>query len=136
MPEILEEGLTTSQIRRIVVIFVTALITLLIWVDIIQSPWQIWIVFLGQWIPGLIWEYWVLLFSGTVIGGILFGFIFYWDKCQLARNKQSWLRTYGDELGWPLMILAFSIQFLVPYLRPLILGIILVSSWALFIFGS
>jgi hypothetical protein len=132
-PTIREEGFTETQARICVTAFITIMIIVLIAFDAQIGIWQSRIFLFERFWAWPRIEYWQNFFIGIVIFGILIWLILYWDNRLRLQGKQSWLRKHGDELGWPLMILAFTIQLLLPIIRPFLLGALLVSSWVLLI---
>lgn len=132
-PTIREEGLTEAQVRFLVTVFITILIIILIVFDAQIGIWQSRILLFGRFWAWPRVEYWEQLFIGILTVGILIWLILRWDKRLRLQGKQTWLQKHGDELGWPLMIIAFTFQLLLPIFRPFLLGALLVSSWVLLI---
>lgn len=98
-------------------------ITLLVTVFIII------IVFFDQLLTfGSLVLYWLLFAIGMIFGCLTIGsLLFFTERHQ--QQGETWAEKWGEEIGWPIMILAFTLQFLFPQIRPLILGAILSGSW-------
>lgn len=111
-----EEGISGAKLRWLITIIVTVFIVVLFLYDF----------FLGFWMHLF---YWISLVAGIILGLTILGYVSYWNTRQLEIKGESWLAKWGDEIGWPLMILAFSVQFLLPQLRPFLLGAILAGTW-------
>lgn len=111
-----EEGLSGAQLRLVVTFLVTILIIVILIFDGILGFWQVWF-------------YWLNFLMGIILSGFIIGLLLQWNTQQQKKDRESWLNKWGDEIGWPLMILAFTIQFFLPQLRPFILGAILTGSW-------
>ena len=104
-PTFREEGLKPAQIRLLIAIFVSAFVLFFIAFDFGNDLWLISIFLFGQWIPWLRVEYWVQLGSGVLVFCFMVGFMLYLEARQRAKGEEFWLAKYGDEIGWPLMIL-------------------------------
>lgn len=111
-----EEGFSGAQLRLVVTFLVSILIIVILFSDALLGFWQVWF-------------YWLSFFVGIIISGFVIGLLLHWNTQQRKKKQESWLSKWGDEIGWPLMILAFTIQFFLPQLRPFILGAILTGSW-------
>jgi hypothetical protein len=115
-----EENIPKSRLRLFITIVVTIFVAILVLID--QG--------LGFWSFGY---YWVLFGSGIGLSSLMFGLLFVWNDRQRKEEEETWLERWGEEIGWPLMILAFTIQFVFPLIRPFLLGAILGGSWFLVI---
>jgi hypothetical protein len=105
-------------------LFVTIVMTVFIFVLVLFDQ------FIGLWSLG---TYWVLFTTG-LIGCCLFIWVLLrWNEGHRKEGEETFLEKWGDEIGWPLMILAFTIQLLIPQIRPVLLGAILGGSWLLVI---
>lgn len=113
-----DEEIPKPRLRLFITIVVTVFIAILVFID----------QFLGLW---LLWVYW-LLFAIGLLGCIFTIWILLrWNERHRKNEEETFLEKWGDEIGWPLMILAFTIQFLIPQIRPILLGAILGGSWFL-----
>jgi hypothetical protein len=113
-----EEDIPQSKLRIAINVIVSAFIIILVIID----------QFLGLWPFGI---YWVLFALGVIVCSILTWILLRWNESHKKEDEETFLEKWGDEIGWPLMILAFTIQFLVPQVRPILLGAILGASWLL-----
>jgi hypothetical protein len=111
-----DEDSPKPKLRLFIAIIVTFFVAILIFID--QG--------LGLWPGGF---YWILFALGILLSCLIIGFLFAVNDKRLASDEETWLEKYGDEIGWPIMILAFTIQFLFPQIRPFFLGAILGGSW-------
>ncbi len=108
------------KLRLVITIFVTVFVVILIIFD----------QFLNLW---LLQIYWILFILGLLISLLLFWRVFLWNDVHSVKGKPTFLEKWSDEIGWPLMILAFTLQFIFPQIRPLLLGAILAATWFLVI---
>ena len=108
--------------RRTLRLLVTIIVTMFIGVLVIIDQ------FLGLW---LLWVYWLLFALGLIVCSLFMGVLLRWNEGRRKENEETFLERWGDEIGWPLMILAFTIQLLIPQVRPILLGAILGGSWLL-----
>ncbi|MFX1564889.1 MAG: hypothetical protein ACFFCH_02740 [Promethearchaeota archaeon] len=113
-----EEDIPQSKLRIVITVIVSAFIVILVIID----------QFLGLWPLG---AYWVLFALGVIFCCVLMWLLLRWNEGHRKEEEETFLEKWGDEIGWPLMILAFTIQFLVPQIRPILLGAILGGSWLL-----
>jgi Ca2+/Na+ antiporter len=113
-----DEDVPVSILRLVVTIVVTGFICFLVVIDQL----------LGLWPFGM---YWILLALGVVVCCVLLWILLKWNEEHQQEGAETFLKKWGEELGWPLMILAFTIQFFIPTIRPTLLGVILGGSWFL-----
>jgi len=115
-----EDDIPKSRLRIFVTIIVSVFIMILVIIDQLLGLWSLEI-------------YWVLFTLGLIVCTIGLWVILRWDERHREDDKQTFLERWGNEIGWPLMILAFTIQFVLPQVRPTLLGAILGGSWLLVI---
>ncbi len=113
-----DNDVSKTRLRLFITIIVTGLIGVLVFFDQL----------LGLWPLGM---YWILFILGLGMCGIFVWVLLRWNERHRKDDEKTFLERWGDEIGWPLMILAFTIQFLVPQIRPILLGAILGGSWFL-----
>ncbi len=113
-----EEDFSKPKLRLVVTTIVTVLVSVLIFFDQL----------LGLWPFGL---YWSLFAVGLIVCCIAIWILLRWDKRTRKEGDETFLEKWGDEIGWPLMVLAFTLQFLIPQIRPILFGAIIGGSWFL-----
>jgi hypothetical protein len=111
-----EEDIPKPRLRLYITSVVTVFIIILISIDQIFSVWPV----------GF---YWIQFALGILLSCLCIGLILIINEKRRTGEEETWLEKYGDEIGWPIMILAFTIQFLFPQIRPFLLGAILAGSW-------
>ncbi|MFW9831538.1 MAG: hypothetical protein ACFFD8_07160 [Candidatus Thorarchaeota archaeon] len=110
-----DDNIPKSKLQLLISVIVTGFIAILIIID--QSPMRV------------DWNfYWILLLLGAGISCSVIGLLL---KLSERRHnvEETFLERWAEEIGWPLMILAFTIQFLFPQIRPFLLGAILGGIW-------
>jgi len=117
------EDVGKSKLRLFITIVVTVFIGVFVAIDHL----------VGWWSLGI---YWVLFTLGLTGCGIILWVLLRWNERHRKDGEETFLEKWGDEIGWPIMILAFTIQFLIPQIRPVLLGAILGGSWFLVIWNS
>jgi hypothetical protein len=113
-----EEDFAKPKLRLVVTIIVTVFVGVLIFFDHL----------LGLWSFGL---YWILFVVGLIVCCMAIWILLRWDKRNRKEGDETFLEKWGDEIGWPLMVLAFTLQFLIPQIRPILFGAIIGGSWFL-----
>ncbi len=116
------EDIPRSKLRLFVTIIATIFVGALVSID----------QFLGLW---LLWVYWVLFVLGLLVCCVIIWVLLRWNEGHRKEGEETILERWGDEIGWPLMILAFTIQILIPQVRPILLGAILGGSWLLVVWN-
>ncbi len=119
---VLPEDISQSKLRIAITVIVSIFIIILVIID----------QFLGLWPLGV---YWILFSMGLIICCIVILVLLRWNEGHRREGEETFLEKWGDEIGWPLMILTFTIQFLIPQVRPILLGAILGGSWLLAIWN-
>ncbi|MFX1403667.1 MAG: hypothetical protein ACFE9D_04255 [Promethearchaeota archaeon] len=115
-----EDDISKSRLRLFTTISVSVVIVILVIIDQL----------LGLWSFGV---YWILFSLGLIFCTIAIWVVLQWDEGHRQDGRETVLEKWGDEIGWPVMILAFTIQFVLPQIRPILLGAILGGSWLLVI---
>jgi hypothetical protein len=117
-----EEDIPNSKLRLFVTTSVSVFIAILVFIDVL----------LGLWAFGV---YLILFALGLIACTIAIWILLRWNEGHRQEDQETFLEKWGDEIGWPLMILAFTIQFVLPQIRPILLGAILGGSWLLVIWN-
>ncbi len=115
-----EEAIPKSCLRLFITTIVTIFIVILVFID--QG--------LGLWPIGY---YWTLFVAGLILSLCVIRLVLLLNLRWRRVGEETWLERRGEEIGWPLMILAFTIQFVFPQIRPFLLGAILGGSWLIVI---
>lgn len=113
-----DEKIVKPKLRVYIAIIMTVFVGALIFIDQL----------LGLWPFGY---YWILFAVGLIVCCIFIWILLRWDKRNRKEGDETFLEKWGDEIGWPLMVLAFTIQFLIPQVRPILFGAIIGGSWFL-----
>ncbi len=113
-----ENDIPKSKLRIFATIIISVFIVILVVIDQLLGLWPLYI-------------YWVLFSLGLIVCTIGLWVLLRWDERHREDDKHTFLEKWGDEIGWPLMILAFTIQFVLPQVRPILLGALLGGSWLL-----
>lgn len=111
-----DEDIPKSRLRLFVTTIITIFVVILVFFDL----------GLGLWSSEY---YWILFGAGLTLCLLVIGLLLVWNLRQRKEGEETWLEKWGEEVGWPLMILAFTIQFVFPLIRPFLLGAILGGSW-------
>ncbi|MFW9934268.1 MAG: hypothetical protein ACFFDU_01885 [Candidatus Thorarchaeota archaeon] len=113
-----DEGILKPKLRLYITIIITVFVGTLIFIDQLLGLWPI--------------GFYLILFAvGLIVCSIFIWILLRWDKRTRKEGDESFLEKWGDEIGWPLMVLAFTLQFLIPQIRPLLFGAIIGGSWFL-----
>jgi hypothetical protein len=115
-----EDDIPKSRLQLFVTIIVSVFIVVLVTIDQLLELWSFGI-------------YWILFSLGLIGSTITIWVLLRWDKGHRQEGAKTFLEKWGEEIGWPLMILAFTIQFVIPQIRPVLLGGVLGGSWFLVI---
>lgn len=115
-----DEDIPKPKLRLLITVILTIFCGVLILFD----------QFLGM---GTLEVYWILFAAGLIGCCMIIGLVLFVNQKTRMKGEETWLEKWGEEIGWPLMILAFTIQFLFPVLRPFLVGAILGGSWSLVI---
>jgi hypothetical protein len=113
-----DEEIVKPKLRLYITIIITVFVGTLIYIDQL----------LGLWLFGF---YWILFAVGLIVCSIFIWILLRWDKRNRKEGDETFLEKWGEEIGWPLMVLAFTLQFLIPQIRPILFGAVIGGSWFL-----
>lgn len=91
-----DEDISTLKLRLFITIIVTVSISTLIFIDQV----------LGLWTGGF---YWILFALGILLSCLIIGLLLEINDKRWKGAEETWLEKYGDEIGWLVTILSFTI---------------------------
>ncbi|MDO8123358.1 MAG: hypothetical protein Q6364_03170 [Candidatus Hermodarchaeota archaeon] len=91
-----DADIPTPNLRLFITIIVTVTISTLIFIDQI----------LGLWTGGF---YWILFVLGILLSCLIIGLLLVINEKRRKGAEETWLEKFGNEIGWPVTILSFTI---------------------------